>query len=779
MRKTKQRILMCLMVLALVLGVIAPSAPASAATDAGTIVAKALKKLQAVETISFDTDFEVIITTFGDTFTQKQYGLSMSDEDISYAVLFDTLEDEKAWTQYGKDGIVYRKGVLEDSYKALVDENYREEEKTPKKSIEHQIANLTDLKIKKTSKKYYTITGKPVAENADEKKITLLISRKTGKLVRFYATLKKCEKNYLFSSATYTIEGGSYSYSNIGYSESKLSLPAEITDAQQAASRTYALYNAALNAGVYGIGFDGKYYYMSSRSRLAKCDTDMQSAAFSDEPFKGLEKEADTLVDLDVAGGEVYAGVQKVEDGVASNLQIAVYDAETLKLARSYTLGTESGQTDIAGIAVDTDNKCIWLSSSKGRYIYAYAVDTGAFLKKVALDAAPAGISGIAYYDGWIYITTTLGGYNLYRCQVDSAADTFKVSKERKLAELINAADTVGIAFDDASDRLILVSNGFYRYDMKVNDHPLDYSEAANWVSLPGEAELADPTKEADVFMVLPTINMNKFKPGNTDPTNLREALRFTKTFNMEKGILDDAAVIYSPLYRQTTIGSFLGEDGLIDFANVSDARKAYDDIAYEDIRNAWLYYMKNYNNGRPVVLFGYSQGGDMVKRLLEEFGNDSEFKDLFVCAYVIGSSIYEEDLAKYPHLKMAQGEKDTGVIISFNAVDARMESPDVKELSINPLNWKTDSTPAAAKKNLGMVTANTWGVETSETPAYCGAYIDSASGKLVVTDIEGQDELYNADNGVFRKGDYHTADLNMFYRNLEKNVQTRIKEFR
>ena len=768
---------MCLMALTLALGPVAPCAPAQAAADAETIVSKALKKLRSAETINLESDYNVNISVGGSSYSHSQYGICMSGNRMERGITIDPLQPEQAWTYCLDGSTMYRRAYDKDVFGAYYNENYKENEATIKKSIEFIISNLKDLKLKKKTKNYYTITGKPGHENADEKKITLLIS-KTGKLVKFTGTLKRMEMDYIFVDGKYVIEGGSYSYSNIGYSEAVISLPDDVVRAQSEGSRSYVLNRVTDVSGLHGIGYDGESYYVNGNETIGKLDADWQVTALLEDPFKGLAKEADTVIDLDVVGGEIYAGVQKSGDGSATNLQIAVYDAETLKLKRFGELDAESGQSDIAGITVDTDNKCIWLSSSKGRYIYAYATDTGAFLRKVALDGAPAGISGIAYYDGWIYITSTLGGYRLSRCQVDTAADSFKVVKERELVELNDPGSRIGIAFDDADDRLLLASDSIYRYDMKVNDHPLDYSDAANWVSLPGAEELADPSKKADVFMVLPTINMNKFKPGNTDPTNLREALRFTKTFNMEKGILDDAAAIYSPLYRQTTIGSFLGEDGLIDFANVSDARRNYDDIAYADIRNAWLYYMENYSNGRPVVLFGYSQGGDMVKRLLEEFGDDSAFKEKLVAAYIIGSSVTEEDIAKYPQLSMARGEKDTGVIISFNAVDARMEMPDTKELSINPLNWKTDSTPAPAKKNLGMVTANTWGVETSETPAYCGAYIDSANGRLVVTDIEGQDELFGADNGVFRKGDYHTYDLNMFYRNLEKNVQTRIKEF-
>lgn len=54
--------------------------------------------------------------------------------------------------------------------------------------------------------------------------------------------------------------------------------------------------------------------------------------------------------------------------------------------------------------------------------------------------------------------------------------------------------------------------------------------------------------------------------------------------------------------------------------------------------------------------------------------------------------------MQKYPHLKFAEGEDDTGVIVAFNSesdeiTDSLMIPAGTKTLAINPLNWKTDGT--------------------------------------------------------------------------------------
>lgn len=301
-----------------------------------------------------------------------------------------------------------------------------------------------------------------------------------------------------------------------------------------------------------------------------------------------------------------------------------------------------------------------------------------------------------------------------------------------------------------------------------------DYGNAASWVSFPDA-----PAHATDAFFILPTVNMKDTGQGNEDIYNERNASRFVKTFGMEKGIVSECTDVYAPYYRQATLGCYLGGDGRISLDWDRSAQgMEYRDIAYSDIRAAWLYYMENCNDGRPVVLFGFSQGAEMLLRLLAEFGAEPALSDRLVAAYAIGASVDAAFLSEHPWLRMAQGETDVGVIVSYNAADARAEKPAEKECAINPLNWKTDGTPASRAENLGYVVADVTGQITEEIPAYCGAYLDPDSGRLIVTEAENLDKLYEASSAIFPAGDYHMYDLNFFYRNLQKNVADRIDSF-
>ena len=88
------------------------------------------------------------------------------------------------------------------------------------------------------------------------------------------------------------------------------------------------------------------------------------------------------------------------------------------------------------------------------------------------------------------------------------------------------------------------------------------------------------------------------------------------------------------------------------------------------------------------------------------------ELRDRMVAAYCVGYGIPKEVLAEYPSIKPAQGPDDTGVLISWNT-----EGPEnigqhnfvirPNAYVINPLNWKTDDTPAMPdKKNKALADA-------------------------------------------------------------------------
>lgn len=293
------------------------------------------------------------------------------------------------------------------------------------------------------------------------------------------------------------------------------------------------------------------------------------------------------------------------------------------------------------------------------------------------------------------------------------------------------------------------------------------YENSDNWVYL----ETAE-TAAADVFFICPTVYGGTDDSYNMPLEDTASKEAFAGATNMEKGIYDEDARFFAPYYRQA---------GLNVYELPPEEREAYLSLAYEDIKEAFTYYLEHYNQGRPIVLAGFSQGADMSIRLLKDCFAREEVNDLLVACYAIGWRITEEELEEYPHLRFAAGETDTGVIISFNSeaesvMDSLMIPAGTRTLAINPLNWKTDSTPASREENAGACFTDYSGSIVTEIPHLTGAYIDPQRGALKVPDVSPQE--YPPVLSIFSDGIYHLYDYQFFYRNLQENVGMRIDAY-
>lgn len=293
----------------------------------------------------------------------------------------------------------------------------------------------------------------------------------------------------------------------------------------------------------------------------------------------------------------------------------------------------------------------------------------------------------------------------------------------------------------------------------------IDYSDQSNWAYYS-----VGSNKDADLFMVCPTVDMGSDGDYNMSMTDEETKQNFVGALNMERGIYEGSLTMYAPYYRQAAFPVY---------SMTEEESEPYFEVAYSDVRSAFLSYFENSEPDRPFVLAGFSQGSDMVLRLLEEFFDDSAYQDRLVAAYCIGWRVTEDDLTEYPWLNMAQGADDTGTIITFSSeaediAESLIVPKGIKTYSINPLNWKTDSTQADKSENLGACFTNYDGEITKEVPELTGAYIDEKRGTLKLPDIKPAD--YS--NSLFPDGVYHLYDYEFFFRNLQKNVALRLESY-
>lgn len=221
--------------------------------------------------------------------------------------------------------------------------------------------------------------------------------------------------------------------------------------------------------GRQGIAYENGKYYVSGSTTISCYDKDWNQVYTASNLFDGFTDEVNHIGDIDIYNNEIYAGVEYFMDGEAKNIQVAVYDAENCELKRTYSFGESSGQTEVSGITVDTDSKsiwmCSWADSESGRYLYRYDLETGKYIGKYHLQAPPQWIQGIAYLDGYIYITADDGTADLgeadhiYKVKVDIDNTYMPVLIERTLDDVTLQGEIEGLSFDRVNKRLLVCYN--------------------------------------------------------------------------------------------------------------------------------------------------------------------------------------------------------------------------------------------------------------------------------------------------------------------------------
>lgn len=310
---------------------------------------------------------------------------------------------------------------------------------------------------------------------------------------------------------------------------------------------------------------------------------------------------------------------------------------------------------------------------------------------------------------------------------------------------------------------LLLPSAAYAAND--VNGAP-NYDDAANWAYF----ELGKDTG-VDVFLICPTVDTRSER--NSLDLNDQLKASFDYALGLEKGIYEAAGRLFSPYYRQMSMNAY---------KLPAQERAQAQELAYRDVSASFRWYLDHENGGRGIILAGFSQGAQMCLELLKEYygGDGAEavsLRDGLVAVYAIGWSFTEETERSYPQIVPAKGETDTGVVVSFDCEDGTLSETLVnpagtKALSINPLNWRTDSVKADKSLNRGAVMST--GAEP--IPALCGAYLGTR-GELVVTDVTAAE--YPAVIDIFPDGSYHIYDYLFFFTNLKENVAKRTAAWR
>lgn len=299
-----------------------------------------------------------------------------------------------------------------------------------------------------------------------------------------------------------------------------------------------------------------------------------------------------------------------------------------------------------------------------------------------------------------------------------------------------------------------------------------DYSLQEAWAALPGMTDAADripgsglsngeSNARADAFFVHPTIYTYKPSTPYQWNGNIQDAELNEKTDNStmlyQASVFNGSCRVYAPRYRQAHISSFYS-------AQEEDGIRALE-IAYCDVRAAFLYNLQHYNQGRPVIIASHSQGTYHARKLIQEFFSIDSLKDRLVVAYLVGLAIIPDSI---PFIPPCTSADQTGCYCTWNTFANGYYPPFygnalVHAVCTNPLSWSTDSTYAPAELNAGGVLKNFRKIH----PEICDARVHQGLLWINKPAFPGSRFL--------NIKIYHVADYNLFYMNIRQNVQRRI----
>ena len=337
---------------------------------------------------------------------------------------------------------------------------------------------------------------------------------------------------------------------------------------------------------------------------------------------------------------------------------------------------------------------------------------------------------------------------------------------------------------------LVLAAAWFYREDIlrtaldprqpyQVYDPPPapDYARRSAWALMPTNpatnGELA-----ADVFFVHPTTydgGRDWNAPIDHDDANGVLARVMLPNY---AGPFVKVGRIFAPRYRQASLYTRLT---LRDDAR--DARR----FAYGDVRTAFRVFIARHNRGRPFVLAGVEQGGELAARLLaEEIAPNPELRARLVAAYLIDTAVVEPAippctareqtgcLVAYAQALEGAGERERYIHNRSLVWDQRghlVELNDREPVCVNPLRGAVTAEAVAPRENLGA--ANATGMEWGARPAFLQRQVGAqcVGGVLRVTKPKSQ-AFKPAGSWADR---LKAPGANLFYADIEADALTRV----
>src|SRR5580700_2876848 len=227
---------------------------------------------------------------------------------------------------------------------------------------------------------------------------------------------------------------------------------------------------------------------------------------------------------------------------------------------------------------------------------------------------------------------------------------------------------------------------------------PNDYSDVRSWLCRPGrpagslnkdacdvdqtttvvaangtftrETWAADSNAPIDCFYVYPTVS--------TDPTpnsNMTPDPGELNVIRQQFARLGSRCRLYAPIYRQVTLA------GLRRMMGAGGGGVAFErGVQYDDVRDAWHYYLEHDNNGRGFVLVAHSQGSFILAELIRQEIDGKPAQARMVSAILLGTTLAvprgKDVGGAFQHVPLCHSASQTGCVITYASFRATSPPP-------------------------------------------------------------------------------------------------------
>jgi len=300
-----------------------------------------------------------------------------------------------------------------------------------------------------------------------------------------------------------------------------------------------------------------------------------------------------------------------------------------------------------------------------------------------------------------------------------------------------------------------------------------DYSNLQYWAAHPNKWDPSDTVplplvsnpleKVADVFFLHPTtltgIRENGITNARIDDSSINYKTDFSAIL-YQASAFNERARIFAPRYRQAHIGMYAEPDSVSKYAAFN--------LAYDDVKKAFLYYLENENKGRPIIIASHSQGTTHATRLLKEFFDQTPLSKQLVCAYLVGMGVKKNEYVSIP---VCRDSTSTGCFVSWRTFrydysDNWANRIDTTIAVVNPITWKTTNEVAERWMQQGAVLYNLKKVYTQTQ----SAQVEGSALWVSHPRFPG--------SFLYRNKNFHAGDINLFYVDVRKDATRKIEAF-